>query len=64
MSQDNCCFLCRGAMGICLTRHSCDHHREAAKQDEADAKARRTHRDPVADLAIYRADRSRKGKAR
>lgn len=62
MSWDPCCWACKTPFGC--GRPTCEHHREAAKQDEADAKARRTHRDPTADQAIYRADRSRKGKAR
>ena len=66
MNADNCCFLCRGAHGICLTRGTCDHHVKARLQDEADSKARRTHRDPTGDQAVARAMRSsrRKGKAR
>lgn len=62
MKQDLCCWACRTLYG-CRNTH-CDHHREFEKQDEANAKARRTHRDPTAEKAVYRADRSRKGKAR
>lgn len=62
MRADICCYWCKSQWGC--TNHHCDHHREFEKQDEANAKARRTHKDPTASLAIYRADRARKGKAR
>ena len=58
--MDPCCFLCRGAHGICLSRGQCEHHKLAQAQDEADARARRTHRDPTADKAIRNATRSPK----
>lgn len=66
MKQDNCCFLCRGAHGICLTRGTCDHHIKTRGQDEADDRARRTIRRPTEDKAIANVMRStrRKGKAR
>lgn len=66
MNADNCCFLCRGAHGICLTRGTCDHHIKARQQDEADDRARRTVRRPTEDKAIANVMRSsrRKGKAR
>ena len=61
--MDPCCFLCKGAHGICLSRGQCEHHKLAQAQDEADARARRTHRDPTADQAIRNATRSPKSKA-
>ena len=66
MSADNCCFLCRGAHGICLTRGTCDHHVKARQQDEADDRARRTVRRPTEDKAIANVMRAsrQKGKAR
>lgn len=66
MNADNCCFLCRGAHGICLTRGTCDHHVKARQQDEADDRARRTIRRPTEDKAIANVMRAsrRKGKAR
>ena len=60
MSQDVCCWACRTPYGC--GRPTCDHHREFAKQDEADAKARRTYRDPVANTAVNNVMRARKGK--
>lgn len=60
MRQDNCCYWCKSQWGC--TNHHCDHHREFAKQDEADAKARRTYRDPVANTAVNNVMRARKGK--
>lgn len=58
MSQDRCCYWCKSPFG-CMN-HQCQHHKDAEKQAEADAKARRTHKDPTADRAIARADRARK----
>ena len=49
---DACCALCKGPHGICLSRYTCAHHKETDAQDEANARARRTHRDPTADAAI------------
>ena len=61
--MDPCCFLCKGAHGICLSRGQCEHHKLAQAQDEADARARRTYRDPTADRAIRNATRKPKPKA-
>lgn len=60
--MDPCCFLCRGAHGICLSRGQCEHHKLAQAQDEADARARRTYRNPTEDQAIRNVMRSRKPK--
>ncbi|AYR01580.1 hypothetical protein PP639_gp080 [Arthrobacter phage Seahorse] len=60
--MDPCCFLCKGAHGICLTRGQCEHHKVAQAQDEADARARRTVRDPTANEAIRNVMRNRKTK--
>lgn len=66
MSRDVCCFICRGAHGICLTRGTCDHHIKARQQDEADDRARRTIRRPTEDKAIANVMRAsqRKGRPR
>lgn len=66
MNSDNCCFLCKGAHGICLARGTCEHHIKARQQDEANDRARRTIRRPTEDKAIANVMRSdrRKGKAR
>jgi hypothetical protein len=61
---DPCCFLCRGAHGICLSRGQCEHHKLAQAQDEADARARRTYRNPTEDKAIRNVMRSRKPKTK
>lgn len=55
---DACCWACRGALGICLN-HRCNHHIQADIQDEADAKSRRTIRDPTAERAIGNVMRAR-----
>ncbi|AYN57949.1 hypothetical protein PP640_gp77 [Arthrobacter phage Faja] len=62
--MDPCCALCKGPHGICLSRHACEHHKAAQAQDEADARARRTYRDPTADLAIRNATRTPKPKTK
>jgi hypothetical protein len=59
---DPCCFICKGAHGICLSRGQCEHHKLSQAQDEADARARRTVRDPTANEAIRNIMRSRKPK--
>ena len=61
---DPCCFACRTPSGICLTAFTCAHHREAEAQDEANARARRTHSDPTADAAIRAAMATRNPKRR
>jgi hypothetical protein len=61
---DPCCFLCKGAHGICLSRGQCEHHKLAQAQDEADARARRTVRDPTANEAIRNVMRSPKPKTK
>jgi hypothetical protein len=60
MSPDPCCALCRHSTGVCLSRHSCHHHKEAQAQDDANHKARRTIRDPTGDTAVANAMRNRK----
>lgn len=62
MTSDPCCALCKSAMGICLSRHSCAHHLEAQAQDDANHRARRTIRDPTGDEAIRNITRERKGR--
>lgn len=62
--MDPCCFLCRGAHGICLSRGQCEHHKLAQAQDEADARSRRTYRDPTADQAVRNVTRSPKPKTK
>lgn len=64
MKLDACCFLCRGAHGICLTRRTCDHHVQARAQDEADDRARRTIRRPTEDKALNNVMREQKRKGR
>lgn len=60
--MDPCCYLCRSAHGVCLSRGQCEHHKLAQAQDEADARARRTYRNPTEDQAIRNIMRSRKPK--
>ncbi|UYL86657.1 hypothetical protein SEA_RADFAD_79 [Arthrobacter phage RadFad] len=62
--MDPCCYLCKGAHGICLTRGLCDHHKIAQAQDEADSRARRTYRNPTEDQAIRNVMRSPKPKTK
>jgi hypothetical protein len=59
---DPCCFLCKGAHGICISRGQCEHHKLAQAQDEADSRARRTYRKPTEDQAIRNIMRSRQPK--
>lgn len=58
-----CCWACRGALGICLN-YRCNHHIQADIQDEADARARRTVRDPTAERAIANVMREQERKKR
>ena len=60
--MDPCCYLCKSAHGVCLTRGQCEHHKVAQAQDEADARARRTYRNPTEEQAIRNIMRSRKPK--
>ncbi|UYM26618.1 hypothetical protein SEA_BAUER_69 [Arthrobacter phage Bauer] len=62
--MDPCCFLCRSAHGVCLTRGQCEHHKAAQAQDEVDSRARQTYRNPTEDQAIRNVMRSRKPKRR
>lgn len=52
MTADPCCVLCRHSTGVCLSRHSCEHHLQAQKQDDANHRASRTVRDPTGDAAV------------
>lgn len=58
--SDNCCALCKGPHGICLSRHSCQHHKEAQAQDDANHRARQTVRRPTEDQAIANVMRDRR----
>lgn len=60
MTPDNCCHLCKGPHGICLSRHACEHHKIAQAQDDANHKARQTVRRPTEDKAIANVMRGRK----
>lgn len=60
--RDACCALCKGPHGICLSRHTCGHHREAQAQDDANHRATRTIRDPTGDTAIANITRERRNK--
>ena len=60
MTTDPCCGSCRGAHGICRSRWACQHHQDAQAQDDANHRARRTHRDPTGNQAAARADRARR----
>ena len=55
-TTDNCCFLCRGPYGRCLTNYGCDHHVRALNQESGPSRI--TYRDPTANKAIARADRA------
>lgn len=59
---DNCCFLCRGPHGICLSRGTCEHHVKSRAQDDANHRARKTVRDPTGDAAVRNIMRSTKPK--
>lgn len=61
---DNCCHLCKGPHGICLSRYQCQHHQEADAQDEANNRARRTYNNPTQDRAIANVMRARNPKRR
>jgi len=56
--RDNCCALCRGPHGICLSRHACQHHKDAQAQDDANHRATRTVRDPTGEAAVRNIMRS------
>lgn len=55
MTNDPCCALCKGAHGICLSRHTCQHHLAADAQDELNHRARKVYNNPTADQAIKNA---------
>ncbi len=58
--SDPCCALCRGPHGICLSRHSCQHHKIAQAQDDANHRARKLYNNPTQDKAIANVMRGRK----
>jgi hypothetical protein len=60
---DPCCFICKGAHGICLPAAVRPPQAPQA-QDDADARARRTVRDPTANEAIGNVMRSPKPKTK
>jgi hypothetical protein len=62
--RDNCCVLCKGPHGICLSRHTCAHHFEAQAQDDANHRATRTIRDPTGETAIRNITREQRGHAK
>ncbi|CAH0232899.1 hypothetical protein SRABI26_02694 [Arthrobacter sp. Bi26] len=62
MTSDPCCILCRHSTGVCLSRHTCEHHLLAQAQDDANHRASRTIRDPTGDTAIANITRERKGR--
>ena len=63
MIADACCALCKGPHGICLSKHACQHHKDAQKQDDANHRARQLYRDPVGNEAVANVMREkRKGK--
>jgi len=64
VTPDPCCVLCRHVSGICLSRHTCDHHKDAQKQDDANHRASRTIRDPVGDQAVNNVMRARRKEQR
>jgi hypothetical protein len=62
MTADPCCVLCKGPHDICLSRHSCQHHKEAQAQDDANHRARQLYRDPTGNEAVANITRERKGR--
>jgi hypothetical protein len=62
VTADPCCVLCRHSTGVCLSRHSCEHHIEAQAQDDANHRATRTIRDPTGETAIRNITRERRSK--
>lgn len=60
MIADPCCALCKHSTGVCLSRHSCEHHVIADAQDEAAHRATRQYRDPTADQAVRNAMKERR----
>lgn len=63
MTPDACCYVCRSATGVCLTRWKCEHHLEARRNEDADDRARQTIRRPTEDQAIANVMREqRKGR--
>lgn len=61
---DNCCYLCRGAFGVCLTGYRCEHHITARRTEDADDHARRLYRNPTQDEALANIERERRGLSR
>ncbi|SDK80283.1 hypothetical protein [Arthrobacter sp. ok362] len=61
MTHDPCCVLCKGPHDICLSRHTCEHHKAAQAQDDANHRASRTIRDPTGDTAIANITRGQRG---
>jgi hypothetical protein len=61
--SDVCCYVCRGAFGVCLTGYRCSHHVETRRTEDADDKARRLYNNPTQDKAIANVMREkRKGR--
>lgn len=54
--KDECCFVCRGRHGRCLTAYRCDHHRRAIEDDDL---GRTPYPDPTGNTAARRADADR-----
>lgn len=61
---DACCVLCRTPSGVCASKFTCQHHKEAEAQDAANDRARRTVRRPTEDQAIANVMRAQKVKRR
>jgi hypothetical protein len=62
--SDSCCVLCRTPTGVCASKYACEHHKLAQAQEDANHRARRTHRDPTADQAIRNITRPTKPKTK
>ena len=60
--SDPCCALCRHMTGICLSRGSCEHHKIAQAQDEANHQTRKTYNNPTQDKAIANVMRKQRRK--
>ena len=61
--DDPCCFLCRGAHGICRSKGQCEHHVDARRRQDANDRAGQTHRDPTGNQAVNNVMRAMRTKS-
>jgi|GEM_PF-3990699 len=62
-NDDACCYLCKSATGICLTRFQCEHHKAVRRRDNATGRTT-TYPDPTGNEAVSRVMREQRRKRR